>query len=281
MTHERLARIALLAYPSRVRAVRGEEMIGTLLDASSGSEAAFWRELVALIGGGLRARAAVPARLTTGRVIADGFCYAGIGMLALITAEVIAIAIRYPQAVADSTQVWELLLLAGCLSVALMGYDRIASMGALAWIAIVINARYRGSTLGPVVAMDVVPVVCFAVMLIVPRSGVRRVGRLAWLIPIAALGAASPAVGPGSYVLLVPLAIAAPVALARLPRDPRLAIACSVFAAEIAAFEAAEALSGQALSMGLPVTVLLFSLAPLAIGFAARRARADDAGSAA
>jgi len=47
VTRERLARVALLAYPRGVRAAKGEEMIGTLLDASGQSTARYGRELAA------------------------------------------------------------------------------------------------------------------------------------------------------------------------------------------------------------------------------------------
>jgi hypothetical protein len=44
----------------------------------------------------------------------------------------------------------------------------------------------------------------------------------------------------GSYLVALPLAIIVPIALARLRRDPRLAIACSLLAAEIAMYETAD-----------------------------------------
>ena len=281
MTRERLARVAMLAYPRDVRAAKGEEMIGTLLDASGQSKAAYGRELAALVGNGLRARGAPRAQPSTARVIADGCCYAGIAMLALITASLVGHTVEFHQTRADSTQVWHLLLLGGCLSSALIGYDRIAAAGALAWIAIVITAPHRGSTVGPLVALEALPVVCFAVMLIMPRYQSRRVRRVAWLIPIAALGTVAGGVGPSSYLVLAPLAIAVPVALARVARDPRLAIGCSLLGFEIAMFETAEALQGRPLPIGLPLTILLFSATPLVIALTARRTRAQHPGDAA
>jgi hypothetical protein len=281
MTRERLARVALLAYPRGVRAARGEEMIGTLLDVSGHSRAAYGRELAALVGNGLRARSSPSAQPSAARVIADGLCYAGIAMLALITASLVGVSVRFPQTLSHSTQVWHLLLLGGCLSAALVGYDRIAAAGALASIAIVITGPYRGSAVAPLV-VEALPVVCFAVMLIMPRYQARRARRIAWLVPIAALGALGHGMGPSSYLVLAPLAVAVPVALARIARDPRLAIACSLLGAEIAMAETAEALQGgQPFPIGLPLTVLLFSAAPLVIAFTARRSHAEHKGDAA
>src|ERR1019366_4187805 len=124
--------------------------------------------------------------------------------LALITASLVGFTVEFHQTLTDSTQVWHLLLLGGCLSAALIGYDRIAAAGALAWIAIVITAPHRGSTVGPLVALEALPVVCFAVMLIMPRYQSRRVRRVAWLIPIAALGTVAGGVGPSTYLVLAP-----------------------------------------------------------------------------
>ena len=140
-------------------------------------------------------------------------------MLALITAGLGGVSVEFHQTLAQSTQVWHLLLLGGSLSAALIGYDRIAAAGALAWIAIVISAPYRGSAVAPLVALEAVPVACFAVMLTMPRYQSRRVRRVAWLIPIAALGTVAGGVGPSTYLVLAPLAIAVPVALARVARE--------------------------------------------------------------
>lgn len=281
MTREHLARLALLAYPRGVRTATGEEMIGTLLDASGQSKAAYARELAALVGNGLRARSAPRAQPSAARLIADGFCYAGVALLALAAAELVGVSVQFHQTLAHSTQVWHLLLLGGCLSAALIGYDRIAAAGALAWMAMVITAPYRGSAVGPLVALEALPILCFAVMLIMPRYQARRVRRAAWLMPIAALGSLAAGVGPSSYLVLAPLAIAVPVALARVARDPRLAIACSLLGLDIAMFETTEALQGRPLPIGLPLTVLLFSATPLVIAFTARRAHAQHPGDAA
>ena len=251
------------------------------IDASGQSKAAYGRELAALVGHGLRARSASGAAPSTARVIADGCCYAGVAMLALITAGLGGVSVEFHQTLAQSTQVWHLLLLGGSLSAALIGYDRIAAAGALAWIAIVISAPYRGSAVAPLVALEAVPVACFAVMLTMPRYQSRRVRRVAWLIPIAALGTVAGGVGPSTYLVLAPLAIAVPVALARVGRDPRLAIGCSLLGFEIAMFETAEALQGRPLPIGLPLTILLFSATPLVIAFVARRTRAQHPGDAA
>lgn len=63
MTRAWLGRTAVRTYPVEVRAERGEELVGTLLDAGENSLAAFTHQLVSLIAGGLAAR----SRTTLGR----------------------------------------------------------------------------------------------------------------------------------------------------------------------------------------------------------------------
>ena len=49
MSGERMAELALLAYPAAVRAARGDEMLATLQDASAGSRRQFVREMCVFV----------------------------------------------------------------------------------------------------------------------------------------------------------------------------------------------------------------------------------------
>src|ERR1700735_5632567 len=62
MKRERLFGVALGGSPAPTRAARGEEMLGTLLDAGGESNARFTRELGALIAAGLWARVTMTFR---------------------------------------------------------------------------------------------------------------------------------------------------------------------------------------------------------------------------
>ena len=277
MTRERLALLALLVYPKSLRSSKGEEIVGTLLDVSGGSNAAYARELVALIGGGLRVRVGAPSQQGATRLIADGFCYAGVGMLAFVTALWVGVVSHGPGV--DASWLWRLLLLTGCLTAALVGYDRIAGAGALIWVALGIGAANRAHVAGLQLAVDAVPAACFVIMLTMPRRHARRIRRAGWLIPIAALGLATGGRVISIYPVLAPLAVIVPLALMRLARDPRLAIACSLFAATVAVVETAHALRGFSTPIGLPITILLFTATPLTIAFTARRRHPKRSGS--
>src|SRR4051812_39758835 len=82
---ERVAGLALCAYPPVARAARGEEMLGTLLDASAGSRSRFVRETVALVRRGLRTRATqtAGAGAGAGRLVADGLCLGATWVMSL------------------------------------------------------------------------------------------------------------------------------------------------------------------------------------------------------
>jgi hypothetical protein len=221
VNREGIAAIALLAYPPAVRAVRGDEMLATLLDASAGSGRRFAREVVDLVRVGLRARATETARAGTGRLVADGLCLAAVWVMTLDLSTLLAQ--RY-RGMHDPLLAWpSIALLAGLLALALIGFDRLAGVGALAWTAL------RMPHLGPF-APEVLPVVCFAVMLLAPRRRPMDVRRLAWLLVPAGLVVAF---GPGDNVLAVALVALAALlvvafAVALLPTDPRIAIAGAV-----------------------------------------------------
>jgi hypothetical protein len=261
---ERLARAALWAYPRRVRLPKGEEIVGTLLDASGRSNAAFARELVGLVIGGLRVRGLAPARPTARRVIADGCCYAGLGMIAFFVAGDLGTLLRGYAAHASPTWFRELALLGGALIVGLAGHDRLAALGAFAYLAN-LAPHWTSRDIGTVVLTLAIPALCFAVMLVMPRRQPRRMPGLLWLAPIVALGVLG--VRPlATLDLVVPLAVLTPYALVRIRRDPRPAIACSLFAAEIAIVLIAESQH----HLAPPLLILMLSTAPLVLWYTTR-----------
>jgi hypothetical protein len=226
---ERVARIALLAYPSTVRAPHADEMLATLLDASAGSRIAYGRELAGLIRHGLRARGRATADAGMPRVIADGFCLAGVWILTLGLSTLLSQRLRGmhdPLLAAPS-----IALLGVVLLLALIGYDRVAGAGALVWTALRLPELLHAHPGSAGIAPEVLPVVCFAVLLLAPRRRAVDLRRAGWLAVPALLVAT---LGPqdGSPLLLAAVALAAILvvasAAALLPADPRLAIAGAV-----------------------------------------------------
>jgi hypothetical protein len=222
MIRERLAAVALLAYPPPTRAARGEEMAGTLLDAGAGSRRRLARELAGLVRAGLRARGEETAR--AGRLVGDGVCLAGAWVMTLDLATLLA----WRERGFDGPLLgWpSIALLAAALALALVGFDRLAGAAALAWTGFRLPAL---SHLHPVLlglVPEILPALCFAVLVLAPRRRAPAPRRLGWLIVPVWLALA---LGPHNPLLVAGVALGAiaavALALASLPVDPRLAIA--------------------------------------------------------
>jgi hypothetical protein len=71
MSFERIVDVALRAYPSAVREACGAEMRDTALEVAGRSRRLLLREGVALLGGGMKARAGVAASLAGRRLTVD------------------------------------------------------------------------------------------------------------------------------------------------------------------------------------------------------------------
>lgn len=133
MTRERVGRAALLAYPSRVRATQGPEMLDTLLDLSVRSRYAFARESTALVFAGLRSRARVTAAAGTGRVIADGCCAAATLWTLLLLVFVLPLLAAHAPA---AEREWWVVPFALPAALALVGFDRAAGILGLLWVVV-------------------------------------------------------------------------------------------------------------------------------------------------
>lgn len=127
MTRDTLVRAVLRMYPQTVREANGDEMLATLLDSSDGSTRAFIRELFELLRAGLRSRSRASADVRLGRLVADGLCLAAVLWMAIS----ICTLLRF------QSPRWQFWLLAAAVSLALVGYDRIAGVVALSEIALV------------------------------------------------------------------------------------------------------------------------------------------------
>jgi hypothetical protein len=227
----RLAALALLAYPPAVRATCGEEMLSTLHDASVESRRRFAREIVDLVRVGLRARATQTARVGAGRLAADGLCLAATWLMTLYLSTLLA---QRARGYDDALLSWpSIALLGGVLAVALIGYDRLAGAGALAWTVLRLPALWDHHPGLVNLVPEVLPILCFTVLLLAPRQRAPDPRRLAWLlVPAILVATLGPSDGDQSPLLLAYVALATILlvlfALAMLPTDPRLALAGAV-----------------------------------------------------
>lgn len=237
MSRERLARIALRAHPPSARASRGEEMLATLLDASAGSRRRLLCEVADLVRLGLNLRATQTASEGPGRLIADGVRLAAVWLMTVDL--VVLLSWRY-RGMQDPLVGWpSIALLAAALAVALVGLDRLAGAGALLWTALRLPdlLQYHSGVAG--LAPEVLPVVCFAVMVLAPRPRRPRLSGLAWLVVALALVVTfAPPNDERNPLLLAMVLLGALLAvlfaLAMVPTDPRLAIAGAVGLSDLA-----------------------------------------------
>jgi hypothetical protein len=206
-------------------------MLATLQDAGAGSRRRFVREIADLVRSGLRARGSLTASAGARRIIADGVCLAAVWVMTLDVSTLLSQRARGMQDPLLSTP--SIALLAAVLAIALVGYDRLAGAGALVWTALRIPALWDHHAGIVNLAPEVLPILCFCVMVFVPRRRAPDPRRLAWLlVPATLVATAGPAPGETSPVLLACVLLAAllvvVVAVALLPTDPRLAIAGAV-----------------------------------------------------
>ncbi|HEX6697615.1 MAG TPA: hypothetical protein VF080_12485 [Solirubrobacteraceae bacterium] len=231
MSRERIAGLALLSYPAAARDARGEEMLATLHDVSAGSRRGFAREIADLARLGLRTRVTATASVGARRLIADGLCLATAWLMTLDASTVLvqrARGLHDPLLAATP-----LALVAAALALALIGYDRAAGGAALLWAAVRLPSLWDHHPGVVDLAPEVLPIVCFCVMVLAPRRRTADLRWLGWLIvPAALVLTLAPPDGERSPLLLAYVALGAILvtafAVARLPTDPRLAIAGAV-----------------------------------------------------
>jgi hypothetical protein len=262
MTRERIVRAALRAYPQVVRQAHGDEMLATLLDSSDGSPRVFIRELRELLRAGLRSRSRAIADARLRRLVADGLCLAGVVYIAIT----ICTLFRF------GSSHWQFWLLAVAVSLALVGYDRVAGFIVLGELALVTTSQVHSLGAAPfsfVIGWHLGPAAFSLVMVIAPRRRTHDPRSLIWLAPLAVVAYAS-SLGPGALMITSLAFIALSlVGLASLPTDPRLAIAAASVWTWIG-IEHVLLLGGAG---GSPLWVALIAPGPIVVALATARVR--------
>lgn len=261
MIRERIGRAMLRAYPDEVRAARGEEILGTVLEAGEPSAHAFVREGASIVLAGLRERATFVARVGSRRLIADAFCQAAALWLMWGAVNVVSSELQRPWAA--SPDVLALIVLLALLVGVLVGYDRIVGVIGLAFIAgVELFTDPQAATRPLTLAILFVPLLCCLVMAFAPRKRSSDPRRLVLLVPAIALVALLPEAVDRGTALLVLVSL---VGVLRLPVDPRLAIACGIVWTGVGLSDVTVALSRADASNGLILTatasLLMFAIA--------------------
>jgi hypothetical protein len=238
MRYQRLGSLALNAYPPSVRTVRGEEMLGTLLDAGEDSTGAFISGCASLVVGGLRERARENARIGARRLIADGFCQGAVLMgFYTLLAGIQERETPVPHGYIHGWLVWKLVVVAAVLVFALLGRDRLAGLCGVGFAGYMLIHAYglpASDAPGALVLYRWgIALVCFAVMVLKPRIRAYGQRKLLWLIAGATVAVVSlmPQLAVAvAFVLLLGLPL---LGMFLLPVDPRLAIASALLWADL------------------------------------------------
>jgi hypothetical protein len=237
---ERHCRRLLRAYPATYRRERGEEIIGTLLEATP--EGRDWprpRDMRALAIGGLRARAALNRQRTTAANARVAVLVGVAAYLCLTTPQPLAMVVRYERELGISRMFWQLAWPADLLPLVLL------AIGVLTWVSrrrlVVLPAvlaaagviLWAGPWRGFEIGSTVTDFACLAALLMV-ASGRERPSRR-WLWPLGMIVATGLLLQVDDAVLLRVLWLVLILAfftasLAWLIIDARPAIAMAVCA---------------------------------------------------
>jgi hypothetical protein len=214
----RAVALALLAFPP---ALRSSEVAGLALDLGARSGRRFGRELAGLVAGGLRARSARAAAVPVPRLVADGLCLAATWTLTLDLATLGAQRMR---GMSGPLLAWpSLALLTVVLGLALVGLDRVAGVGALVWTAARMPDLLAAHA-NP--AVELLPALCFAALVLTPRERALDPRRLAWLlVPVVLIATFGPPPAEQSVLALALVATAIGLSAGYAMVDPRIAIA--------------------------------------------------------
>ena len=279
MSRERLVRLALLSYPRSVRDERGEEMLATAVESSARSRARAAVELAALARAGLQARARPAGDPHSARLLADALCLAAvIWMAGLLLVWLTDLLEGYGDLAGP------LLLLCVAVAAALVGWDRLAGVLGLVWVASADPWNWFGlrdheggtlvtSWIAGVIVQDAVLLVGLAAMLIAPRVRPLDPRRLGWLV---VLGAAAALDAVDASAPDVPLAVVVVAAIVSVAFAGRIALSVALLWTGHFALEplVTGVFYGYADSPLWPAPLMLVAVLALLVRPALRRKRA-------
>ena len=278
---EHRCRLLLRAYPAAYRQDRGEEIIGTLLEATP--EGRSWpraRDVRSLVMGGIRARAAQNRRLTTAAnlriaALVGAAGYLAFSALVYLRVGVLALTAQTGRAHAAG---WLLLPVAVLLGVAVAmvwlrgrrGFLLAAAIPAAAGVALA--GAWRPTALG----WPVTELACLTAVAMLAGRGERPGGR--WLWPVALVAALPLVAGvmPDALTrafgtLLVAMAF---ISVLLVVIDARPAIATAVF---LLAFWLPSGIDNLARGLGIAADVPLLAIVSLITAVAVWRLRRQSA----
>ena len=274
-------RLLLRAYPAAYRDARGEEIIGTLLEATPpGRSWPLLRDVRCLIAGGLRARAAQPKQFTTAvnlrvAVLAGVAAYLAFGASSVLTTDV-------PSGIMPGRQYapsdWPLFaaLVLPLIPMALAwvsGRRVVVLAGALPAAA---ATCYAGPWWSYIAGSAVVRLVCLAALVALAGRTHRPSWRWLWLVGLLAIAPLVAAVAwpYGVLVLAMLLLALSIVSIAWMAIDARLAIAMAMFLLAIQLTVTVDAVGVGGFELSMLFALIVAAITALAV-WRLRRQSAD------
>lgn len=186
MTRKWIGQTAVRLYPADVRAAKGEELVGTLLDAGDHSRAAFIGQLMSLIVAGLVARSRDVHSQPLDQLAFDVIRWAAVITVGRVMSGVVMAQVRWGGSIGWAPKTIWVAYLAPALILAMFisRRDRAAGVTGLAWCLV----EALDSPQLPVrgwIELLVLPLVGFGLMTIAPRRH-HDAGRTLVLIPVLA-----------------------------------------------------------------------------------------------
>jgi hypothetical protein len=269
---ERRCRLLLRAYPAAYRRERGEEIIGTLLEATPAGRS--WPRLCdarALMAGGLRARATQNRQLTTAAnlrvaVMVGAALYLSVWVASYLGNAVVEFQLNWPAVGWPALPaVLTALAVAAAVVLAWTGSRRVALAGALAAVAaicyfVLLQRNFAGPAVIQLASLA-------GLVALIPRTA-RPSRKWLWLFGVVAATAVLPAlpehlgtfdrVTPGTLVLAIGV-----ISLAWIGIDARLALAfLTYFMLLMLETEAISIVVGPGLGWLLPLPIVAVIAAP-------------------
>ncbi len=187
MTRKWIAQTAVRIYPAEIRAAKGDELVGTLLDAGDASLAAFLAELVSLIIAALVARSRDALSQPFGQIVSDTVRWGAVITVASSMAAVVVDYVHWGGGIGWATVTsWQQCLAPTLiLAMFIVGQDRAAGVTGLTWCLDLV-IRQPQFPLSAWISWMVLPILGFGLMTVRPRRqsdparGLLLIPILAW-----------------------------------------------------------------------------------------------------
>jgi hypothetical protein len=170
MSKRRLGRAMLRCYPKNVRDCRGEEILGTVLDAGDASSVAFVRELVSMVTGGFTARSREALSTPPATLVTHAIVWVSVIAIATFPSLQGNLLLRYDFSVLPTKlALLEVGLPLGVLALFTFGSRRAAGLLGLAWVALHVRSSSYMTTVA-VVEFVMLTTPGFCLLTLRPRS---------------------------------------------------------------------------------------------------------------